>query len=152
MGARPSGGGGGRNTIFNHGIDLQLRIMERLGDMTRGTRSENFRIPLAADGRVLSKGDCVRSCTHSNATVRGRNQDLVIRYIRVARESMDPSWKRKFDGGGDQGSPGVHWDRSRGHGPINSEGQHHGNGVRFSGGRGGHSGGRHDNNGGGGGA
>ena len=68
MGARPSGGGGGRNKIFNHGIDPKLRIMERLGDTTGAARSENLRIPLAEDVReiclhFLSKGDCIRSCT-----------------------------------------------------------------------------------------
>ena len=39
FGARPIGGGGGRDTIFNHGIDPQLRIMERLGNMTVEARS-----------------------------------------------------------------------------------------------------------------
>ena len=34
IGARPSGGGGRRDVIFNHGIEPQFRIMERLGDMT----------------------------------------------------------------------------------------------------------------------
>ena len=34
FGARPSGGGGGHDTIFNHGINPQLWIMERLWDMT----------------------------------------------------------------------------------------------------------------------
>ena len=34
MAARPSGGGGGRDAVFNHGVDLQLQIMERLGDIT----------------------------------------------------------------------------------------------------------------------
>ena len=62
---------------------------------------------------------------------------------------MDPSRKRKFDGGGDRGSHGGHWDRIRGHVPINSEGRNHGNGSIFGGGRGGHSGGRDGNNGGG---
>ena len=51
MGARQSGGGGGRDAVFNHGVDLQLRITERLGYMTVVARSENLRIPLALDGR-----------------------------------------------------------------------------------------------------
>ena len=53
FGARPSGRGGGRNAIFNHGIDPQLRIMERLGDMTGEALLENLRIFLAADGREI---------------------------------------------------------------------------------------------------
>ena len=66
MGARPSGVGGVRNAIFNHGIDLQLQIMERLGDMTGAARSDNLGNPLEEDSReiclrFLSKGDCVRS-------------------------------------------------------------------------------------------
>ena len=53
MGARPSDRGGGRDTLFNYGIDLQLRIMEILGDITGAARSENLLIPLAADGREI---------------------------------------------------------------------------------------------------
>ena len=49
---------------------------------------------------------------HSHAPVRGKNLDLAIRYIRLSREAMDPSRKRKFDGDGDWGSHGGHWDRS----------------------------------------
>ena len=30
IGARPSGGVGGRDAVFNNGVDLQLQIMERL--------------------------------------------------------------------------------------------------------------------------
>ena len=94
FGARPSGGGGGRDAIFNHGINPQLRIMERLGDMKGTARSENLHTPLAKDVREIclrfrSKGDCVRSCSLSHAPVRGHNRDSVIRYIRVAREAMN---------------------------------------------------------------
>ena len=49
--ARPSGGGGGRDAVFNHRVDPQLQIMERLGDMKTAARSENLCTPLAADGR-----------------------------------------------------------------------------------------------------
>ena len=76
----------------------------------------------------------------------------MIRYIRVAKEAMDPSQNRKFDGDRDLGSHGGHWDRSGGHVPRKSEVQHHMNGAIFGGRRGGHSGGRDGNNGGGGGA
>ena len=34
IGERPSGGGCGRDVVFNHGVDLQLQIMEILGEMT----------------------------------------------------------------------------------------------------------------------
>ena len=90
MVSRPSDGGGGRDAVFNHRLDPQLRIMERLGDMTGAERSENFCIPLAADGRdvclrFLSKGCCISSCTRSHVTVQGHNIDSVIRYIRVTR-------------------------------------------------------------------
>ena len=37
-GARPSDGGGGRDAVLNHGVDPQLRIMERIGDMTAAAR------------------------------------------------------------------------------------------------------------------
>ena len=52
--------------------------------------------------------------------------DSVIIHIRVAREVMETSRKRKFDGDRDRGSHGGHWDRNGGHGPRNSEGQNHG--------------------------
>ena len=54
FGARTSGGGVVCDAIFNHSIDPQLQIMERLGDMTVAARSENLRIPLEADGREIS--------------------------------------------------------------------------------------------------
>ena len=106
FGARPGGREDRRDAIFNHGIDPQMRIMERLGDMTVVARSENLLIPLAVDGReiclhFISKGDCVRSCTRSYVPVKGHNRDLVILYIRVAREEMNQSRKRKYDGGRD---------------------------------------------------
>ena len=95
---RPSGGGGGRDEVFNHRIDPQLRIMERLGYMTGAARSEKLSILLAADGReiclhFLSKGDRIRSCMRSHGPMQGHNQDSVIRYIRVSREAMNPSLK-----------------------------------------------------------
>ena len=125
--------------------------------MTGVARSENLRTPLAEYGReiclrFISKGDCVRSYTRSYAPMQGHNRDLVIQYSRVSREAMDPSWKRKFDSGGDRGSYRGHWDNIRGHGQRNSEGQHHGNGARFVDGQGGRSGGRDRNNGVGGGS
>ena len=80
--------------------------MERLGYMTAAERSNNLCIPFTADGRdiclhFLSKGYCIRSCTRSHVPVRGRNRKAVICYIRVGRDVMDPSMKRKFNGGGD---------------------------------------------------
>ena len=38
IGARPSGGGGGRDVVFNKGVDSQLRVMERLGEITAAAR------------------------------------------------------------------------------------------------------------------
>ena len=49
--ARQSGRGGGGGTIFNHGVDPKLRIIENLGRMTLAARSENLCLPLGADGR-----------------------------------------------------------------------------------------------------
>ena len=62
IGARMSGRWGGRYAVFNHGVDPQLRIMERLGYMRLLARSENICIPLAVDVQeiyllFLSKGD-----------------------------------------------------------------------------------------------
>ena len=39
IGSSPSGGGGGRDAVFNNRVDPQLRIMERLGEMTAVARS-----------------------------------------------------------------------------------------------------------------
>ena len=113
MEERPSGGGGGRDTIFNHGIDPQLRIMERLGEMTGAAHLEKLLTPLAADCReiclhFISKEDCVISCTRLHAPVRKYNQDSEIQNIKIAPEAMDPSRKRKFDRSGDQRSQRVH--------------------------------------------
>ena len=96
FGARQSGGGGGSDAIFNHRIDPQLRIIENMGNMTLAARSENLRIPLAADSREIClcfslKGDCVISCTRFHAPEQGHNQDLVICYIRGSREEMNQS-------------------------------------------------------------
>ena len=113
MVARQRGRGGGRDEIFNHGVDPQLRIMDRLGDMTASARLENLRIPLAADGRdiclhFLSKGYCIRSFTRSHEPVRGHNREALICYIRVGRGFMELSRKRKSNDGGDRGSHGGH--------------------------------------------
>ena len=113
IGAWSIGGVGGRDVVFNHRIDPQLRIMKRLGDITAAARLENLRISLAADGReiflrFLSKGYFVRSCMRSHAHVQGHNKEAVIRYIRIDRDVMDPSRNSKFNGGGYWGSRGVH--------------------------------------------
>ena len=36
-----------------------------------------------------------------------------MRYIRICRDVIDPSNKRKFNGGGYLGSHGGHWERSK---------------------------------------
>ena len=76
----------------------------------------------------------------------------MIRYIRIGRDAMDPSRKRKFNGGRDQRSHRGHWKKSGGNSTRNSEVHNHGNGAGVGGGLGDHSGGRDVNNGGGGGA
>ena len=45
MGASPIRGEGGRDAVFNHRVDSQMQIMERLGDITVAARSENLRTP-----------------------------------------------------------------------------------------------------------
>ena len=52
-GSRSSGRGGGRDAVSNTRVDPQLRIMERLGEMTASERSENLHRPLVADGRKI---------------------------------------------------------------------------------------------------
>ena len=53
LGSRQSSGGGGGGTIFKHGVNPQLRILENLGSMTMTARLENLRLPLGADGREI---------------------------------------------------------------------------------------------------
>ena len=52
-GSRMSGGGGGWDSVHNIGVDPQLRIMEKFGDITAAAHSENLRFPLVADGREI---------------------------------------------------------------------------------------------------
>ena len=117
MGSRPSCRGCGKYAVFNHGVDPQLRIMERLGDMRAAALLENLRFSLAADDRdiclrFLSKGDCIRSCTRSHAPVQEHNRNSVIQYISVGREVMNPSRKRKLNDYVYWGSHRGNWDRS----------------------------------------
>ena len=107
--------------MLNTGVDLQLWIMERLGEITATARLENFCCPFAADGGEIclhfhSKVYCVRSCTLSHVPLRGHSQDNVLRYIGICRFALDPSKKRKNCGGGDWGYYEGHWDRNGGHG------------------------------------
>ena len=81
--------------MFNNRLDLQLCIMERLGEITATERSENLRCPLAADGREIclrfhSKVYFVRSCTRSHGPVRGQIQENILRYIGICRVALDP--------------------------------------------------------------
>ena len=51
--ARPSGEGGGRDTVFDNGVDPHLRIMEIMGDMTAAASLDNLSFPLSEDGRDI---------------------------------------------------------------------------------------------------
>ena len=61
------GGGVGRYAVFNNRVNLQLRIMERLGEMTAAARSENLRWPLVADGRENACASTQREIVSSPA-------------------------------------------------------------------------------------
>ena len=76
FGAQQCGRGVGEVTVFNHGVDPQLRIIENLVSMTQAARTENLRLPMGAYGKeiclqFISKGDCNRSCTRSRAPLHG---------------------------------------------------------------------------------
>ena len=63
IGSQQGGRGVGEGTVFNHGVDPQLRISENLGLMTQAARAENLRLPVGEDGReiclwFISKGYC----------------------------------------------------------------------------------------------
>ena len=53
LGARKSGGGGGGGSVFNHGVDPQLRIIENLKILTQAARTENLSFPVGSDGREI---------------------------------------------------------------------------------------------------
>ena len=68
--------GGKVGTVFNHGVDPQLQIIENMGNMTQAERTEKLCLPVGADGRDISlrfrsKDDCNRSCMSSHAPLRG---------------------------------------------------------------------------------
>ena len=116
-GSSLSGGGGGQDTVHSIVVDPQLRIMEKLGEITVAALLENLCCPLAEDGREIclqyhSNRECARSCTRSHAPLWGHSRDNVIRYIGIFRFALYPSRKRKFNGGSDQGYYGVHWNRN----------------------------------------
>ena len=79
LGAQKSGGGGEGGSVFNHGVDPQLRIIVNLGSMIQAASTENLRLPVGEDGREIclcfrSKGDCNRSFTRSHVPLRGHTQ------------------------------------------------------------------------------
>ena len=74
-GARQGGRGVVEGTVYNHGVDPQMRISENLGILTQVARTENLRLYVGVDGReiylwYISKGECNRSCTRSRAPLR----------------------------------------------------------------------------------
>ena len=100
-GAQQGGRGVVEGTVYNHGVNLQLRISENLGILTQAARTENLCLPMWADGReiclrYISKGECNRSCTRSLAPLRGHTRGLVIQFIWGSREGMNKN-KPKFD-------------------------------------------------------
>ena len=70
---------------------------------------ENLRYPMAVDVREIcllyhSNGECFRQHTHSQAPLRVHIRNNLIRFIINCRATFCISRKRKFNGGGDQGS------------------------------------------------
>ena len=53
IGARPSGGEGGRDEVFKNRVYLKLRIMEKMVEMTAAACLDNLSYPLEADGREI---------------------------------------------------------------------------------------------------
>ena len=93
---RMSCGGGGRDSVHNIGVEPQLWIMERLGEMTSAVRSDNLRCFMEADGgeiclRYQSKGECVRHCP---AILKGMSLRLIIKkshafiFLRISSGDM----------------------------------------------------------------
>ena len=94
LGERKSGRGVGGGSVFNHGVDPQLQIIENMGSMTQAARTEKLCLPVGADGRDISlrfssKDDCNRSCMSSHAPLRGHTRESVIHFIRGAKEEMN---------------------------------------------------------------
>ena len=152
-GYRLSGGVGGQDSIHNIGVDPQLRIMEKLGDITAAARSEKLLFPLCEDGMEIcllyhTKEECIRSYTRSHAPLQGHSAEDMIRYIGIFRVDFNPLRKRNFDGGGNRGLYGGQCNRNGGNGNgQNPDGKAHGSGTGFGVGRVGHvGGGRQDGN------
>ena len=53
FGTQQGGRGVGEGTVFNHGVDPQMRIIGNLGIMTQAAHTENLRLPVGADGREI---------------------------------------------------------------------------------------------------
>ena len=96
---------------------------------------------MEADGRYIclcfhSKGDFFRARTRSHAPLQVHSWENVLRYIGICRVALDPSNKRKFNGGRNWGSYGGNWDMNRGKGNRqNSDGQNHRSGIGYGVGR-----------------
>ena len=63
--SRMSNGGGGRYLVHNIGVDPQLRLIERIGELISAAHSEKLCCPMVADGREIflqyyARGKCVR--------------------------------------------------------------------------------------------
>ena len=53
IGAQQDGRGVREGTVFSHRVDLQLRISNNLGIMTKVACTENLRLPVGAYGREI---------------------------------------------------------------------------------------------------
>ena len=146
-GYRLSIGVGGQDSIHNIGVDPQLWIMEKLGDITAAARSEKLIFPFSEDGmdiclRYHTKGECIRSCTLSHAPLQGHSTEDMIRYIGICRVDFDPLRKRNFNGGENWGFYGGHCNRNIGNGNgQNPDRKSHGSGTGCGVGRSDHIGG-----------
>ena len=94
---------GGKNLVHNIGVNPQLQVMERFGEIISAARSEKLFSPMTEDGMDIclqyhSKGECVRQCTLSHAPLWGQIRENIIRYIGNSRAAHDPSRNRKFNG------------------------------------------------------
>ena len=93
----------------NNGGKPQLRLIERFWELLMADNQDNLHCPLVADSRDIwlryhSKGECIRSCTGSHATLRFQTRNNIIRFIMKCQAHLEPERKRKSNGSGGRGA------------------------------------------------
>ena len=87
--------------IQNIGVDSQMQVIKRCGELLTASHSEKRRCSMAEDGRYIclryhSKGEFIMSCTLSHAPLQRQIRDNLIKFIGIFRANFDPARKQNF--------------------------------------------------------